>query len=47
MSTELYRKFLMKKSAFLKKYGFFYLAYDILQELEKEVLEDLKKPAGD
>lgn len=47
LPRELYRKFLMKKSSFLKKSGFFVQAIEILEKLEKEVDEDLLKINSD
>lgn len=44
LADVLYRKFLIKKSSFMKKYGFFYKAMDILKDLEPQLLELLKKP---
>ena len=37
LPTELYRKFLFKKSSFLKKSGFFVESYEILQNLYTEL----------
>ncbi len=36
----------MKKSSFLKKFGFFIEALAILKDLENELKEMLKKPEG-
>ncbi|CDW78939.1 kinesin light chain-like protein [Stylonychia lemnae] len=40
-----YRKFLIKKSSYMKKSGFFVEAMQILTDLEKELIEELKKPS--
>jgi len=47
IGRDLYRKFLMKKSSFMKKFGFFIDSIQILKDLETEVLELLKKPISD
>lgn len=44
LGKDLYRKFLMKKSAFLKKYGFFVESYELLIEIKNEIMEELKSP---
>lgn len=41
LSKILYRKFLIKKSSFLKKSGFFIEAYQILTDLRNEIEADL------
>lgn len=38
-----YWHFLMKKSAFLKKNGFFLKSFEILKNLEDTIMEELKK----
>jgi hypothetical protein len=42
LPIELYRKFKLKKAAFLKKNGLFYKSTDLLKEIEHEIMEELK-----
>ena len=37
-------KFLIKKSSFLKKYGFFSDAIDLLEAMQRDLVDELKKP---
>ena len=41
LGKDLHRKFLIKKQAFYKKYGFFYDALTILNNLETELTAEL------